>query len=84
MGVIHHPDVAFRIAIAFSSPATGASVPAPTSAGRTTFRVRVGDTLGTLRVVEINENNVVVEETATPGRLTAWSLPRPKGKGAAK
>ena len=82
-GIIHHPDSTRRVAIV-QSAAAAASVPASAAPGRSTFRVRVGDTLQSLLVVGINEDHVVARDLASADRLTVWGLPRSEERSAAR
>ncbi len=76
VGVIHHPDAARRVAIVESASTSEDPLPAAIASGRSTFRVSIGDTLQSLVVVGINEDNVVARDLAAADRLTVWALPR--------
>ena len=73
LGIIHHPDARYSVVVlGIGDLAIGgltASAPAQLP-GMETFRLRLGDVLGTTRILEIHEDRVVVEvdETSGPSR----------------
>lgn len=83
LGVIHHPDPAYRIAV-LSRP--GVSVDAENGGGpgaRTAVRLRIGEGFGDLRIAAIEIDHVVVEMEEPGGTLSrVLAMPRAtKGSG---
>lgn len=72
MGIIHHPDAAYRLAVLGISGGVGGgngatdAGPLP-QGGWTTRRLRSGGVLGRMRIAEIHEDHIVVETEAPDG-----------------
>lgn len=66
LGIVHHPDSAYSLVVMGipagldGFPGTPGAGAGP-GAGRTTVRLRLGGVLGSLRIVEIHEDRVVIE-----------------------
>ena len=89
LGIIHHPDSAYSLVVLGISRRVGGTgdvvnAAAGPQAGRATARLRLGDTHGRLRVVEIHEYRVVIELDEPDGdAIQVLALPGPvRGSGS--
>lgn len=83
LGIIHHPDPAYSLAVLDVSAGFGGTrripgaEPGPEADGATA-RLRVGAVLGRLRIVRIHEDRVVIGEDLPEGAaMKVLAVPRP-------
>ena len=78
LGIIHHRDARYSVVLLGTNGGGNgvADAPGPRT-GIRTFRVRLGDALGNVRIVEIHESGIVVEVEVSGGPVRRMlQLPR--------